>query len=265
MSGALVLCYHAVSECWPATLAIAPRDLERHVALLADHGYRGVTFREAVAHPSNPRALAITFDDAYRSVIELALPILSTVGFVATVFAPTEFVGSDEPMAWPGIDHWLAGEHADELEPMSWQELAQLARAGWEIGSHTCSHRRLSTLDEQTLDEELQDSRRVIERELGTPCRSLAYPYGDYDRCVVEAAQRAGYEAAGTLPARFRRPSNPYEWPRMVVVREDGPRRFRLKISPLMRGLRATPPWSALEAVRSRTRARQAATDGTDI
>ena len=143
LTDVLVLGYHAVSERWPAALSIAPSHLEEHVRMLADRGFRGVTFHEAVLRPPSAKTLAITFDDAYRSVIELAFPILSRAGFSATVFAPTDFVGTEEPMAWPGIDHWRETKHAEELVPMSWEELERLAQAGWEIGSHTRSHPRL--------------------------------------------------------------------------------------------------------------------------
>ena len=250
MSDVLVLGYHAVSERWPAALSIAPRHLEEHVRLLADRGFRGVTFQEAVLRPPGAKTLAITFDDAYRSVIEFALPIISRVGFVATVFAPTAFVGTEEPMAWPGIDHWRDTEHAAELMPMSWEELQRLAEAGWEIGSHTNSHPRLPTLDDDALEDELVRSRRDIEHHLAGPCPSVAYPYGDHDARVVEAARRAGYQAAGTLPARLTRGAGPLDWPRIVVVRADDPRRFRWKVSPLVRRARATGAWSVLHAAR---------------
>ena len=207
MTDVLVLCYHAVSERWPAALAIAPRHLEEHVSMLADRGYRGVTFHEAVAGAQTPKALAITFDDAYRSVIELALPILSGAGFPATVFAPTAFIGKDEPMAWPGVDQWLDNEHREELVPMSWEELDRLAQAGWEIGSHTRSHPRLPTLDPAALDAELQESRQEIERRLGRPCHSLSYPYGDHDGRVSKHAagrlcRRRGHAPGAISPAQ---------------------------------------------------------------
>jgi peptidoglycan/xylan/chitin deacetylase (PgdA/CDA1 family) len=250
LSDVLVLCYHAVSERWPASLSIAPGHLEEHVRLLARRGFRSVTFREAVLRPPSSKTLAITFDDAFRSVIELALPILSRVGFVATVFAPTDFVGTEKPMAWPGIDHWRETEHAEELVPMSWEELERLAGAGWEIGSHTRSHPRLPTLADGALREELSSSRREIERHLERPCPSIAYPYGDHDSRVVEAAGEAGYEAGGTLPARLVRDPGPLDWPRIVVTHADHPRRFGLKVSPLIRRARETGAWSVLHAAR---------------
>jgi peptidoglycan/xylan/chitin deacetylase (PgdA/CDA1 family) len=250
LTDVLVLGYHAVSERWPASLSIAPRYLEQHLRFLADRGFVGVTFHEAVLRPPGPKTLAITFDDAYRSVIELALPIISRVGFVATVFAPTAFVGTEEPMAWPGIDHWRDTEHASELAPMSWEELERLADAGWEIGSHTRSHPRLPTLADAPLHDELSRSRREIERHLGRPCPSVAYPYGDHDARVVEAAGKAGYEAGGTLPARLTRNPGPLDWPRIVVTHADHPRRFRLKVASLTRRARATGAWSLLHAAR---------------
>jgi peptidoglycan/xylan/chitin deacetylase (PgdA/CDA1 family) len=246
----LALCYHAVSERWPAALSIAPPHLEEHVQMLADRGFRGVTFHEATLRPPDEKTLAITFDDAYRSVIELAFPILSRVGFAATVFAPTDFVGTEEPMAWPGIDHWRETEHAHELVPMSWQELERLAQAGWEIGSHTRSHPRLPTLDDDALGEELRGSRQDIERRLARACPSLAYPYGDCDARVVEAAGQAGYESAGTLPARLRPPAGPLDWPRIVITHADDARRFRWKVSSFTRRVRSTPVWSLLHAAR---------------
>jgi peptidoglycan/xylan/chitin deacetylase (PgdA/CDA1 family) len=153
-------------------------------------------------------------------------------------------------MAWPGIDHWRDTEHAGELVPMSWEELQRLVDAGWEIGSHTHSHPRLPTLDDDALEDELVKSRRDIEHHLARPCPSLAYPYGDHDARVVEAARQARYEAAGILPARLKRPAGPLDWPRIVVTRPDDARRFRWKISSLARKARATPAWSVLHAAR---------------
>lgn len=243
----LALGYHAVSERWPASLSIAPQHLEEHVSMLADRGYRGVTFHEAVTGPT-PKTLAITFDDAYRSVIKLALPILSGVGFVATVFAPTAYVGSEEPMAWPGIDHWRDTEHAEELVPMSWEELDRLAEAGWEIGSHSRTHPMLTQLDDEPLARELADSRRECEEGLGRPCRSVAYPYGDHDERVVRAAREAGYETGSSVYARH--PPDPLRWPRIGVYHPDHEARFRLKVSPAMRRFRASRVFGYLNALR---------------
>lgn len=252
MPDLLILCYHAVSEDWPSEFSVPPERLDAQLRFLRRRGYRPATLTEALRHPPVKRTVAITFDDAYRSVIELAFPILSRAGFTATVFAPTSFVGTEEPMAWPGIEHWRRTEHAAELTPMSWEELRRLADAGWEVGSHTRSHPRLTEIDDGALEEELRSSRGEIARHLGR-CVSVAYPYGDHDARVVEAAGRAGYETAGTLPARLK-PAGPLDWPRIVITHDDDPRRFGWKVSPAVRRLRATAAWSLLHAARSKRR-----------
>src|SRR5687768_15757937 len=91
----LVLCYHAVSAEWPAKIAVTPDRLEEQLRLLLRRGYRGATFTEAATAPANGRFLAVTFDDAYRSVLKHAFPIMSRLGLPGTVFVPTNFAGSE--------------------------------------------------------------------------------------------------------------------------------------------------------------------------
>lgn len=238
MSDSIVLCYHAVSERWPAPLAVTPEQLESQLRSLLKRGYRGSTFHEAVTGQAHPRSLAVTFDDAYRSVLELAHPVLERFGLVATVFVPTAFPGRPDPMSWAGIDGWMGGPYEHELVCMSWDEVSGLAAAGWEIGSHTSSHPRLSELDDEHLKQELTGSKATIEDALGLPCRSLAYPYGDHDRRVIAQTEQAGYEAAGTLPAQLH-PAEPLRWPRIGVYRRDRRLRFALKSSRAIRRIRS--------------------------
>lgn len=210
------------------------------MAELARRGYRGVTFSDAVRDPGARGTVAITFDDAYRSVSAHAQPVLARVGFPATVFVPTDFVDAGQALRWAGVDHWADGAHAGELTPLSWPELGELGAAGWEIGSHTRSHPRLTTLSDAAIEDELAGSKAACERALGAACVSLAYPYGDVDQRVVALAARAGYETAGTLPATLR-PGGPLLWPRVGVYHADDDRRFATKISPLSLRVRSSP------------------------
>jgi peptidoglycan/xylan/chitin deacetylase (PgdA/CDA1 family) len=250
MSDVLVLCYHAVSERWDADLSITPEALEEQLVLLVRRGYSGVTFTEAVTKPPAGKSLAVTFDDAYRSVLELGFPILARLGLPGSVFVPTGFAGTERPMSWPGIEQWLGGPFERELVPMSWEELERLAADGWEVGSHTRSHPHLTHLDDAALAEELRDSREACEQRLGRPCESLAYPYGDHDRRVVEAASAAGYRVGGTLPVRFGS-RDPLSWPRVGIYHGDEGRRFRAKVSRVVRGLRASRAWEAADRLRN--------------
>ena len=238
MRDVLVLCYHGVSETWPADIAVTPHDLDAQLQRLVRNGYRGATFTEAVTSPPSERTLAVTFDDAYLSVLELAFPILEALELPGTVFVVTDFADTERSLVWDGIDMWADGEHADELRGLSWDQLAGLDAAGWEVGSHTRTHPRLTRLSDEALDEELAASRAACERALGHPCRSIAYPYGDVDRRVVAAAGRAGYLTAGSLPSRLDSNPSVLDWPRIGIYRGDSMGRFGLKTSTAVRRLR---------------------------
>lgn len=250
LSSCLVLCYHAISATFPAALSITPERFEAQLRVLAERGYRGVTFAEAARAGGSERLVAVTFDDAYRSVAHLGRPALERLGWPATVFAPTDWIGAPEPMAWPGIDRWHGGPHESELLAMDWSELAGLADAGWEVGSHTCSHPRLTQTTDEVLARELERSKAACEEHLGRACNTVAYPYGDVDARVVASTKNAGYTAAAALPNRLH-PERVLEWPRIGIYHDDDARRFALKVSPAIRAARSSIAWSALGRLRA--------------
>jgi peptidoglycan/xylan/chitin deacetylase (PgdA/CDA1 family) len=235
----IVLCYHAVSDHWASDLSVTPATLRQQISHLLDRGYEPTTFADALASPSSADRVAVTFDDGYRSVVTHALPILRALGVPATAFVCTSFVDTAEPMSWRGIEQWLDGQHDPELLPVSWDEVRRLSAAGWEIGSHTCTHPHLTELDDEDVDRELVLSRETCEREVGKACLSLAYPNSDVDSRIVERAAAAGYEWACTLPRRFVRPGR-LTWPRIGLYERDGLHTLWLKVSPSIRRLRVS-------------------------
>jgi peptidoglycan/xylan/chitin deacetylase (PgdA/CDA1 family) len=253
MSDVLIICYHAVSESWTATLSITPQLLERQLRWLLDRGYQGTTFTQAITAPPAGRTVAVTFDDAFLSVYEQAYPIMVRLGLPGTLFVPTSLIGTSEPMAWPGIDQWLGGPYESELVGMSWQQVTELADGGWEIGSHTRTHPHLTEVHGEALAQELQGSREDLEQRLGRPCPSLAYPYGDVDEHVVGAAVQAGYRTAAGLPGRPE-PADPLRWPREGIYWYDEMPKFRRKVSLPLRRLRASPLWPLIYSTRRKLR-----------
>jgi peptidoglycan/xylan/chitin deacetylase (PgdA/CDA1 family) len=243
---ALVLCYHGVSETWPDPLAIHPERLGSQVDRLLRRGWRPATFTEAALAPLTRRTLSVTFDDGLRSVLRLGLPVLRELGVPGTVFVPTGLVDRGRPFTWPEVERWLGSEHEGELDGLSWDELAELRDAGWEVGSHSASHARLTGLGDARLAAELRDSKRAIETRLGVRCRSIAYPYSDVDDRVRAAAAAAGYEAgAAVLPVRHRRDHR--RFPRVPVLATESDWGHRLHVSRAVRRLQATRAWPAVQ------------------
>jgi peptidoglycan/xylan/chitin deacetylase (PgdA/CDA1 family) len=100
VSDVVVLCYHALSESWPADLSIAPEAFERQLGQLAARGYRGATLRAAIEDPPGERTVAVTFDDGYRDFADHAWPSLKRHGVPVTLFVPTGYPDRPEQTFW---------------------------------------------------------------------------------------------------------------------------------------------------------------------
>jgi peptidoglycan/xylan/chitin deacetylase (PgdA/CDA1 family) len=250
----LILCYHAISEMWQDELSVAPRVFEHQLRMMLRRRLRPVPITETLS--GRGRLLHVTFDDAFRSVLD-AVPVLERLGVPATVFACPSFADGGRVLNV----RELAGEaasHPAELATMSWDELRDLVDRGIEVGSHTLNHAHLTRLSDADLGRELSVSRERLENELGRPCQVLAYPYGEEDGRVRAAARAAGYEAAFGLPGRPS-PMDLYALPRVGIWRGDTALRMRLKTSSLAR----RPPERVLNLLRRRTPPRPAQENST--
>ena len=219
-------------------MSVTPAQLQWQVSSLLRRGYEPVTFTAAASRSDGGACFAVTFDDAFASVQQLALPILERLAVPATVFTTTRFADEGGRLSWEGLEPYGKGEHAPELEAMRWDDLAALQRRGWEIGSHTVSHARLPALDDLRLAAELRWSRERCEQMLDAPCTAIAYPYGAVDARTTAAASDAGYSAGAALGNPPAPAGNPLEVPRVGIGHRDRPWRFTVKSAPAVLALR---------------------------
>ncbi len=212
-----ILCYHRI-ETPPAGAAadtnfVDPALFAAHLALLETLGFSGVTVGDILRWQRGestlpPRPVAITFDDAYASVADEALPRLAAIGWPATIFAVTAFLGQ--------TNRW--DPHAPPATLLDAAALRAAQAQGHEVGAHTRHHRRLRGLAQPAAQEELLGAKAEIEQALGAPCESIAYPYGSHDRATLAAVRRAGYRGACTLKRWANgRATNPLRLGRMSV------------------------------------------------
>ncbi len=94
---------------------------------------------------------------------------------------------------------------------MTWQDVRQLRDMGFELGAHTVSHGNLAKLPIVEAIDEMRESKKKIETELGIDCFSLAYPFGGreaFSDAVVAAARELGFRVGVTL-RMHRNPERP--------------------------------------------------------
>jgi peptidoglycan/xylan/chitin deacetylase (PgdA/CDA1 family) len=195
-----ILTYHRFAENCKSPLCVPTHVFEGQMRYLKENGYRTITAEEFLAfleyRQSLPKkSVLIAMDDGYRSVYSIAYPILKKYGFTAIFFIYTDFVGVSS-------------------SAVTWDQLREMKANGFTIGSHTVSHSDLTTVKEgetelefiARIEEEIQASKKIIDKKLGQDTYIFAYPYGDYDQRSINVARQAGYKIAMSI----RRGGNPF-------------------------------------------------------
>lgn len=184
IGGVSVMNYHAVNDINHSSLVVTTSDFRDDMKYLANNGYTSITMDELynylVHNESLPdKPVLITFDDGYTDNYTNAFPILKEYHMQATLFMIGDAIGTDR---------FLSAEQLKEMDAN-----------GFHIEAHTYSHKRLTNLDDMTLQADLAKSRTILESLLQRPIRYLAYPQGFNNELVQQRTKNAGYLMAFTV------------------------------------------------------------------
>jgi peptidoglycan/xylan/chitin deacetylase (PgdA/CDA1 family) len=181
------------------------------------------------------KAVALTFDDGYKNNASYAAPVLNRLGLPFTVFVATAFVDNGRWMPLNEL-YWMRSEGklswdemtslreqlrnrpaaealkilgperkhpetvsvaaAESFAMLSWDEVREMASNGADFGSHTHSHCNMAIEGEAQQRQELQISKELLEKHVGSPVRLFAYPYGYLSDVSRSNVVQAGYECA---------------------------------------------------------------------
>lgn len=167
-----ILMYHHVAAQDSKGLTISAVKLERQFKHLAENGYNSYYFSELIPMESLPKGknIVITFDDAYLSQLEIALPLLRKYKLKATFFVPLHYLGA--------TDTW----NTSSLQIMDLEQLKKLDSKIVELGFHSFFHKKYTELSNAEIE---ADTRRCMEfvSENGLNFSPvLAYPYGKFPK-----------------------------------------------------------------------------------
>jgi peptidoglycan/xylan/chitin deacetylase (PgdA/CDA1 family) len=124
-------------------------------------------------------SVRITFDDGNASDAAIALPQLRERNLTATFF--------------------VIAERLDQPGSLSSAGARRLVDGGMQVGSHGMAHRPWRSVDDSGLHRELVDAAEVIAAATGQPVKAVACPFGDYDRRVLGAIRRCGFDRVYTV------------------------------------------------------------------
>jgi peptidoglycan/xylan/chitin deacetylase (PgdA/CDA1 family) len=140
------------------------------------------------AVPVPAKTVVLTFDDAVKSQVTIVAPLLKKLGFHATFFI---------------TQAWMS----DREHFMSWEDVADLHRQGFEIGNHSWTHSGFNTPKEgAALGKELVRVERELAR-VGVPKPlSFAWCGNAFGPEGVEQLRKHGY----LIARRGMQPEQPY-------------------------------------------------------
>jgi peptidoglycan/xylan/chitin deacetylase (PgdA/CDA1 family) len=207
---AKILLYHHVSSETPASTSVTPEVFDSHLQLLEESGYQVVPLAKIVDTLVNggefdSKWVAITFDDAYESVLSEAAPRLRDRNWPYTVFTNTDLVGK-------GVY-------------LGWDQLRELEAAGASIANHTRSHEHMVRLRagessaawRERLTRDVIEAQTQLEDELQDPLRLFAYPFGEFTAEISQLLQSLGFISFGQQSGPVGSTTNLYAIPRFPL------------------------------------------------
>lgn len=244
---AVVLMYHRFGEDRYPSTSIRIEQFEAQLQHLKERNYAVVPLATVLAAVNGGSdlpegAVAITIDDAYRSVYDVAFPRLREYGFAFTVFVNTDAV-DDGKAAY-----------------MSWAQMREMAEHGASYANHGASHTSFIEIrDGETDDDRLERVRADVEKgwrrlseELDPLPGAFAYPYGEYDTATANLLRDLGYASFGQQSGAVGPYSDHRALPRFPMAEAYGDMsQFRTKVASVPLPVTSVDPWDPVVSTTS--------------
>ncbi len=210
-NGAVIFIYHRFGESRYPSTSIKMEQFRFQLEYLKTHHYNVWPLSKIIQtlkeqKPLPPKTVALTIDDAYKSVYTHAYPLLKQYSFPFTVFVNTNPV-----------------DNASK-NYMSWDEMREMKRNGAEFGNHTVSHPSFLTfldLDESKMQakikRELEYAQKRLQQELAVKTKMVAYPFGEYTNKIRGFVSSLGYAACTQVGGVLTHSSELAEIPRFPM------------------------------------------------
>ena len=188
-----ILSYHSISnDNCPLSLKID--DFEKQLIYLRNNKYESIYFDEI--NPNKKKQIIITFDDGYKDLFLNSLPLLKKYDFKAICFIVSNLIGK--------TNKWDESfEKVSKKELMNVSEIKLWIKNGMKIGSHSRNHSKLTVINRDEMIQEVRNSKYDLEKLIETKIDSFCYPYGIYNKNVVDVVKKNYEYALTTARSRY--------------------------------------------------------------
>lgn len=214
--GVVVLMYHSISKNKGPT-TVDPENFEKQLKYLKNNHYQFITLEELLGQRVGSKRVLITFDDGYKDLLTVVLPILKKINIPATAFIHTSRFSANLGNNFPLLN---------------WEEIRELSQNGMAIGNHSHTHLDLKKFSPGELASEIKNSEEIFKKELGSITKVFAYPGGKYNALVVQFLRQHNYEMAFTIDEGVvLKNDDRFKLKRIGVGGEVSMLEFRLKLT----------------------------------
>jgi len=190
-SSATVFMYHRFGESKYPSTSIRTEQFEAHLAYLEKNGYNVWSLSKIVNYLLEGRdipekTVALTIDDAYKSIYTDAFSRLKEKKFPFTIFVNTASIDSKSKSY------------------MSWDEMREIKLFGAEFANHSLSHDYMLPKDNENKEQwqnriryEIETAQKRLHEELGADTNEnpkiFSYPFGEYSEQTSDFIKNLGY------------------------------------------------------------------------
>ncbi len=223
-----VMMYHDILPEKQVFFDVTPQEFEQHLELIKTKGLTPISMDQLVTHlrtgtPLPPKPIVLTFDDGYKGHYDYVYPLLKKYNYPAVFAIYTAKVGKKMGRS-----------------SLTWEHLREMAKDPLiTIASHSVTHKVMDGMSPDQLLVETQESKRILESELGVPIRYFVYPEGKFDKPAMEAVEAAGYNAALTMDDNDERLAGQSE--NLFAIGRIGQSRIQEMVDVAWEGPQATP------------------------
>lgn len=168
----------------------APRRFANLLEFLIAKGYNFVSLNEVIAHPTSDK-IALTFDDGYAHLLKQMPEFIEKYKIEPTLFIPSFYIGKK--------NRWDYNYHFQKCPHLDSSQIKELSQAGVEFGSHGHTHTSLLKLSVKQIEDELIQSKMILEDILGKTIEIISYPFGRFNSDTIYLAKKNGYQYGLTM------------------------------------------------------------------
>ena len=213
--GRIILTYHSLNSLLNNLTSdiyqLEDQTFLNHLSYLKNNNFQTKNFYDL---KRSTNGFLITFDDGYKNFLNSGLENILKNNFNVIIFVCPKLIKENN------------------LNYLNINDLKEISKyKNIEVGSHSYDHVNLTTLSEKELIFQLDHSKKWIEDLISTKVDKISYPFGGYNRLIMNIAKKSNYKNAFTTRFDFYNQNyDDFQIPRVDIWRKDNKDIFSSKL-----------------------------------